>query len=269
MSVSKPDHARIRATVQYDGAAFHGSQLQPEVRTVQGDVEAALSRLLDRPVRIDLAGRTDTGVHATAQEIAFDAPRRRSPDDLLRGARALLPEEIAVTRLRLAPEGFHPRFDASARRYEYLVAAGELAGSPFLRERAWGIPDPLDGDRLAAAASAVVGQRSFGGFAKSGQPERGTRCHVQRAEWMPGPGPYLRFEVIADRFLHHMVRYLVGTMVEVALDRRPADDIAALLAGETPTRAVFPAPPEGLYLTGVRYGDDWNAPAGIGWVTAS
>lgn len=232
---------------------------------MQGELEGALSRLLDRETRIDLAGRTDTGVHAVAQEVAFDAPAERTARDLERGLRALAPPDLGIVRLRAAEAGFHPRFDAEARRYQYVLWPGERAGSPFLRDRCWTPGWPADPGRLDELAESTLGERSFAGFAKSGQPERGTRCRVYAARWLRGPGPLLRFEIVADRFLHHMVRYLVGTSVEIAAARRPARDLGALLEGGGPSRPVFPAPPEGLYLTGVRYPEGWNRKVGLPW----
>ncbi len=265
MSDSATAAARFRATIEYDGTSFHGSQLQPDVRTVQGEIESALSKLLDRAVRIELAGRTDTGVHAAAQEVAFDAPGGWEAEKLARALTAVLPVDVAVRWLVRAPDAFHPRFDADARRYEYVVAVGDRR-RPFLRDRCWAIDVPIDPAVLADLARPIEGERSFEAFAKGGQPERGNRCRVDRARWIADRPPFLIFEVVADRFLHHMVRYLVGTAVEIAMDRRPAEDLPLLLGGEAASRPVFPAPPGGLYLTGVRYGEDWNRPAGIPWI---
>lgn len=262
--------ARFRATVHYDGAAFHGSQLQPEVRTVQGEMESALSRLLDRSARIELAGRTDTGVHAAGQEIAFDAPARWAPAELRRGLDALAGDDIWIERVREAEDGFHPRFAATGRRYEYLLGAEPDARSPLLRGRIWAVGRDLDLAALVRLAAGIAGERSFEGFAKSGQPERGTRCRVERAVWTVLPTGLLSFEIVADRFLHHMVRYLVGTSVEAASGGRDPDDFAFLLeGGGEPSRAAYPAPPEGLYLTGVRYADDWNRHRGVPGLSAS
>lgn len=254
---------RFRATIAYDGTAFHGSQLQPDVRTVQGEIESALSRLFETPVRIDLAGRTDTGVHATAQEIALDAPDPWDEAELRRALAALLPDDLTVRALNETHADFHPRFDATARRYLYVVRGSEHA-SPFQRTSCWTLnqtSDEVDRAVLSELADMMVGERSFESFAKAGQPERGTRCDVRAARWEGDAAPWLGFEIEADRFLHHMVRYLVGTSIEVATGRRPKEDFANLLAGTPASRAVFPAPPHGLYLTGVRYADEWNRPA--------
>lgn len=267
MSDSTASDRRFRATFEYDGTSFHGSQLQPGVRTVQREVEETLGKLFDRPVRIDLAGRTDAGVHATAQEIAFGAPRGWNPEELARALGATLPGDIAVRKVGRAASDFHPRFDAERRRYRYLVAEGGRR-RPFLRDRAWIPRWPLDRDALARLAETIPGERSFERFARAGQPERGTRCRVASAAWRFDRPPFLFFEIVADRFLHHMVRYLVGTSAEIAAGHRPFEDFERLLAGEAASRPVFPAPPGGLYMTGVRYGGKWNSGAGIPWLPA-
>ncbi len=267
--------ARFRATIQYDGTAFRGWQLQPDERTVQGVVEDALSHLVTTPSRITAAGRTDTGVHAVGQEISFQAPEAREPHELHRGLDALLPEDVRVLRLGPANESFHPRFDATARRYEYLASDADDLTSPLLRDRVWELARSADAsvgaDRLSEISQAVVGRRSFAAFAKAGQPERGTTCKVSQAVWSRTPSGLLHFTIVADRFLHRMVRYLVATLIEVATGRRSRDELERLLAeaGEhagLPVEGVrppVPAPAWGLYLTGVRYADGWNRPPGI------
>ncbi len=257
--------SRFRGTIEYDGTSFHGSQLQPDVRTVQGEIERVLCKLFDGPARVELAGRTDTGVHAAGQEIAFGAPARWDAEELTRALTALLPDDIAVRGLVPTPGGFHPRFDAEARRYEYVVVGGERV-RPLLRGRCWAVDRRLDLALLDTLAASIEGERSFDSFAKAGQPERGTRCCVERARWIADRPPFVLFEVVADRFLHHMVRYLIGTSIEIATGDRPREDLGLLLEGRTASRPVFPAPAAGLYLTGVRYGEVWNRPSGIPWI---
>ena len=273
MSDSDNNFTRFRATIQYDGTEFHGSQLQPDVRTVQGELESALSRLLDTRTRVDFAGRTDTGVHALAQEVAFSGSSAREPDDLGRGLSALLPADITTATPRDAGGEFHPRFDAERRRYLYAVSPGVVGHTPFLRRSTWrtqfdgfGLKAGADGiETLNRMASTIVGERDFCSFAKTGQPDRGSRCSVDSAGWCLHPAGHFVFEIVADRFLHHMVRYLVGTMIEIAAGRRSPEDFAALLAGEPASRPVFPAPPRGLYLSAVRYAGTWNRTGGLPW----
>jgi tRNA pseudouridine38-40 synthase len=259
------DHtlARFRATVHYDGAAFRGWQLQPAERTVQRVLEETLARLLTVPTRVHAAGRTDTGVHAAGQEIAFDAADHWQVADLHRGLNALAPDDVWIEQLSRAAADFHPRFHATARRYEYLVGTGPLAMSPLRRGRLWVVERPIDIDALAAATRCIVGEHSFGAFAKAGQPERGTLCQVEEASWTSRPNGDLCFEIVADRFLHRMVRYLVSTLIEIGSGKRSGKELEELLAEDSTVRPPSPAPAGGLYLTGVRYETGWNRTAGI------
>ena len=257
---------RFRATVHYDGGGFHGWQLQPDVRTVQGSVEEALAELFPEAVRVDASGRTDRGVHAAGQEIAFPAPPRWRADEMRSALNALLPADVWIEACRQVEEAFHPRFDARTRRYVYLVATGTDAGSPLRAGRVWQLGREPDADRLRGAAAALPGKRSFEAFAKSGQPERGHRCRIETAAWSRTPLGDLAFRVVADRFLHHMVRYLVHTMIDIGLGRRDADGMERLLAdgaAQAAVRPPAPAPAEGLYLTGVRYEEGWNRGGGV------
>lgn len=260
MSTTPP--SRIRLTVQYDGAAFHGWQIQPGVRTVQGELDRALSRLADVPITSLAAGRTDAGVHATGQVVSVSMPEKWTAASLERSLNAILPSDILVAEARSAPGDFHARYSATARGYIYRVGTTPAARSPFRRGWCWPLMEPLDRSVLEAGAEAILGEHSFRGYAKSGQPERGYRCTVYVArwtEWSVG----LELRVVANRFLHHMVRYLVGTMVDAARGRRPAADIAGLLDESRldPTRPDAletspPAPAEGLFLARVYYGDE-------------
>lgn len=252
------DSVRFRATVEYDGAAFHGYQIQPAQRTVQGVLESQLGRLFDRPVRVIGAGRTDTGVHAVGQEIAFEAPTSWTAAGLEQALVGVLPADVAVHRPRPASPDFHPRFQATGRRYEYYL--GEAG--PLRVARVWTPPSPPDARRLAEATALLPGRRSFDALSRSGQPHLGTVCAVERAEWTRTALGDLRFTVVADRFLHRMVRYIVATLVDVARERRPLDEWRGLLErGEG--RPPEPAPAGALYLTGVRYPDGWNRRGGV------
>lgn len=243
---------RLLLTVHYDGTGFHGWQVQPGLRTVQGELERVLSRLADAPRTVLGSGRTDAGVHATGQRAAVDMPLHWSPRRLHASLNALLGPDVWIERVEAVRADLHPRYDALSRTYTYDVGFVPEAASPFHRRWCW----PLDGSvprpPLEAAARAVVGEHSFRAFAKAGQPERGERCHVMEAgwtEWSLG----VRFSIKADRYLHHMVRYLVGTMVDVSRGRRPLEDVAALLVGREDLTTSPPAPPQGLFLAHVEY----------------
>src|SRR5690606_39581274 len=208
--VTPPDVRRIKLTLHYDGASYYGWQLQPRVRTVQGELEAALSRLANRPVTVIGAGRTDRGVHATGQVAAATVPGKWTAAALRRSLNAILPEDVWVAAAEPVPESFHPRYDAVARAYVYRVGTAESARSPFLRRWCWPLCRPLDLAALEAAAALLIGEHSFRAFAKAGQPERGDRCTVYRARWSPWQDHGVVLHITANRFLHHMVRYLVG-----------------------------------------------------------
>lgn len=249
-----PDQVRLLLTVQYDGAGFHGWQLQPDHRTVQGTLEDALSRLADRPSSVLGSGRTDTGVHALGQVASVNMPARWTAEELHRALNAILPNDVWVEEVRPARDDFHPRYDAVSRTYVYDVGTHRGAASPFHRRWCWPLCEELDGHLLGQSARFLLGRHSFAAFAKSGQPERGEECTVAAASWTEWRLGW-RFTITADRYLHHMVRYLVGTMVDVARGRRPLSDIMGLLQSEPPLTTSPPAPPQGLFLSRVEYPD--------------
>lgn len=243
----------MKLRLHYDGADFQGWQVQPGARTVQGELEAALSRLADRPTAVLGGGRTDRGVHATGQVASAVVPSGWRPVALRRSLNAILPHDIWVAAVDEVPLSFHARYDAIARAYTYRAGTTPAARSPFRHRWCWALREPLSIELLRESATALEGEHSFRAFSKAGQPERGERCTVLRAEWRGWAGHGLSFRVTANRFLHHMVRYLVGTMVDVARGRRPAGDVGALLAGEPGLETSPPAPPQGLFLTGIFY----------------
>lgn len=242
------------AVLHYLGQSFFGWQRQASHRTVQGELETVLERLVGRRVATIAAGRTDTGVHALGQVVSFGVPVRWKPADLRRALNALLPRDVWVARLEQAPEGFHARRHATSRWYRYVVGCDAAAASPFRRPFEWALGLALDGRLMGAAAAACVGEHDFRALAATGQRKPHYRCRVLQAQWDERPGGQgFIFTVEADRFLHHMVRFLVGTMVEVGRGRRSVDDVPRLLASTSNADASPPAPPEGLYFMGARY----------------
>jgi tRNA pseudouridine38-40 synthase len=251
--VASPPERRVKLRLHYDGADFHGWQVQPGKRTVQGELEAALSRLTDRPAQVLGGGRTDRGVHATGQVASALVPDRWTAAALLRALNAVLPPDVWVAAAEEVALDFHARYDAVARAYVYRVGTGPGAFSPFRRRWCWPLWEPLDVTAMERSTAGLMGEHSFRSFSKSGQPERGERCTVLHAAWVDWPGRGLVFRITANRFLHHMVRYLVGTMVDVGRGRRPASDVGSLLAGATGVETSPPAPAHGLFLTGIYY----------------
>ena len=245
---------RLKLILHYDGSAFFGWQMQREERTVQGELEAALTRLTGARRPIEGSGRTDRGVHATGQVAAVSLPDTWEPHKLEKALNAVLPKDIWIESVQPAAPDFSPRFDAVARTYLYRLGTSVLSRSPFHYRSCWALGQDVDPSLLDRAAELLPGEHSFKAFAKSGQPERGDLCTVNAAQWKPWDDLGFSFRITANRYLHHMVRYLVGTMVDIARDRRPLDDLARLLTDpEGDLSTSPPAPPEGLFLHHVAY----------------
>lgn len=252
------------AVLHYDGGEFIGWQRQPDGRTVQGELEAVLERLTGRHTPAVGAGRTDTGVHALGQGAGFFLPERWSadPEALRRALNALLPRDVWAERVHLMKPGFHPRRSATARRYRYAIGSDDAARSPFRRRYEWALGRAPDIGRLQAAAGLLVGEHDFRGLCAAGAATPHHRCRVALAEWAPrADGTGVTFTIEADRFLHRMVRFCVGTMVDIALSRRPPEDLSRLLTATDNRAASPPAPPHGLFLVAVRYPPDLYAGA--------
>jgi tRNA pseudouridine38-40 synthase len=244
----------MQLVLQYDGADFAGWQRQAVGRTVQGEVEAALARLCAAPVPVIGAGRTDAGVHARGQAAGVRVADRWTPATLRRALNAVLPRDIWVAAAHEMRDEFHARYDAVARRYAYHVGTDDAAASPF--RSAWELAyrRPLDAERLHAAAACIIGDHAFRAFAVRGTAPADDhhRCVVSEAAWRPVDGGYV-FTVEANRFLHHMVRFLVGTMLDIGSGRRDPDDMARLLVADRNDDVSPPAAPHALFLDAVRY----------------
>ena len=248
----------IFARLQYDGGRFAGWQIQPHARTVQGEVEAVLLRLLDHPVRVHAAGRTDAGVHALGMAVSAIVPARWTPDALGRAMNALLPSDCRVADVREARAGFHARYSATGRRYAYRVGVDADAKSPFRRPFEWALDRIPERASLERVARGIRGTHDFRALAVHTGERQNCRCTIRQAEWVPRiQDRGVEFHVAADRFLHHMVRILVATMVDAALGRRPEDDIALLLGHDPRVRASPPAPAHGLYFVRAEYPEHW------------
>jgi tRNA pseudouridine38-40 synthase len=244
----------VQLVLHYDGAGFSGWQRQPDERTVQGELEAAVSRLCGTPIAIVGAGRTDTGVHARGQAAGLRVPEKWSALALRRSMNAILPDDIWIAAAFEMRDEFHPRYSAVSRSYSYYVGTDDLASSPFRRKRELVWKKPLDFGRLALSAQAVEGDHCFRAFAVKGTaPENDDhRCAVSRAVWREREGGVV-FEIQANRFLHHMVRFLVGTMLDIAEGRRDVAVIRELLAEDDNSNVSQPAPPHALFLERVDY----------------
>jgi len=242
------------ATLQFDGTGFVGWQRQPAGRSVQTEFECVLERLFGHRAPAHAAGRTDAGVHATGLGVSFSAPDTWVAQSLRRALNALLPRDCWVEQVRAVSPGFHARRSAQARRYRYDIGTDAAAASPFRHRFEWALARPLDLGALRSAATLLQGEHDFTAFAAKGQDKPHYRCRLGVAEWAERPaGRGVSFHVEADRFLHHMVRLLVGTMVDVGLGRRPLSDIDMLLGREDNQLTSPPAPPQGLYFVRAVY----------------
>jgi tRNA pseudouridine38-40 synthase len=244
----------VQLVLHYDGARFSGWQRQPDQRTVQGVVEQALERLCGGPVAALGSGRTDAGVHARGQAVGVRLPERWSAVRVRRALNAIIPDDVWVAAaFEMRPE-FHARYSAVSRRYSYYVGTDEEASSPFRRPRELPVSQQLDRAKLDHTASLLEGEHCFRAFAVLGTAPAHDdhRCTVHEARWRDRPGG-LVFEIEANRFLHHMVRFLVGTMIDIATDRRGVDDFSALLDAADNHDVSPPAPAHALFLDHVTY----------------
>ena len=244
----------VQLVLHYDGAAFAGWQRQPHQRTVQGALEETLASLCTRPVPALGAGRTDAGVHARGQAVGVRVSEKWTASSLRRALNGTLPADVWVADAFVMRPEFHARFSALSRRYSYVVGTDDGADSPFRRRWEWHPRHALDRDILDASACALLGDHRFRAFAVRGTApaDDDHRCTVIAAAWRERPCG-LVFVVEANRFLHRMVRFLVGTMVEAASGGRAADAVRQLLEAESNEDTSAPAPAHALFLDAVTY----------------
>jgi tRNA pseudouridine38-40 synthase len=245
----------VQLVLHYDGSRFAGWQRQPTSVTVQGAVESVLERLFERHVTLVGAGRTDAGVHARGQSAHVRVPETWDASKLRRALNSLLPSDVWIAQAHNVTDQFHARFSAISRRYTYQLGTDQESASPFRRRYEWRVPwRLLDEASLTTVADALLGEHQFYGFAVRGTAPASDqhRCTITRAEWTREDGR-LNFTIEANRFLHHMVRFLVGTMVDVAAGRRPAESFVELLSAHDNLAVSPPAPSHALFLDRVSY----------------
>ncbi|QZY28603.1 tRNA pseudouridine(38-40) synthase TruA [Nocardioides coralli] len=248
---------RLRIDLAYDGTDFHGWASQPDLRTVQGTLESALATVLRLPeARLVCAGRTDTGVHARGQVAHVDLPEEAYDDQLLRRLNGILPADLRVREVSVAPPGFDARFAATWRRYAYRVADRPGGSDPLTRNHVLWWPRPLDVDAMAEASTPLEGLHDFAAFCKQREGATTIRT-LQRLTWEREPGGLVVATVRADAFCHHMVRSLVGALLAVGERRRSVAWPAEVLTAGVRDSAVPVVPAHGLTLEEVGY------PAGV------
>jgi tRNA pseudouridine38-40 synthase len=241
----------IRLTLEFDGTGYAGWQIQPNGPSIQEVVEAALTRILDEPVRLVSSGRTDAGVHARGMVVHFNTGMDLPITAYREGVNRHLPPAIAVREAAEAPPGFHARFSARGKWYRYAISQGPVR-SPLLARTSWHIRSALDVEAMTRAAACFVGRHDFAAFRASGCDARTTVRGIFSVELTQNPG-LLLIDVKGEGFLRNMVRVMVGTLVETGLGKRPWNDIPRLLQEGTRGKAGKTAPPQGLCLMEVWY----------------
>jgi tRNA pseudouridine38-40 synthase len=245
----------LRITVSYDGTAYHGWQVQPGLATVQGTLETVLTEIEGSPVHVDGSGRTDAGVHALAQVAAFRLANPIPCDNLRRAMNRLLPRDIRVLSVADAPADFHPRYRATAKTYEYRILRGEIC-PPFERFHVYHHPYPLDEPRMFELAPVIEGEHDFSAFAASDTDDELGRSKVRRifASSLERSHDRLIYRVRGSGFLKHMVRNIVGVLLEAGKGNVTRAQLEARLVPGCTVPAGPTAPARGLFLVSVEYG---------------
>jgi tRNA pseudouridine38-40 synthase len=258
---------RLRLTVSYDGAGFRGFAAQPGQRTVAGSLAGAIAVVVGHPVELVCAGRTDAGVHAKGQVVHVDVREGVDRDRLVRSVNALLKPSVVVRSAEIAPPGFDARRSARSRRYRYLVLE-DATPDPLLAPLSWQVPGPLDLRAMASGADALLGEHDFRAFCRRVPGTESATPIVRRVldarfaqvkvppDDLGSGARLLRFDIEATSFCHQMVRSVVGLLVEVGRGRRRVSDVTWLLqVGDRSRSGGVIAPPQGLCLLGVDYGE--------------
>jgi tRNA pseudouridine38-40 synthase len=239
----------LKLVLEYDGTAFVGWQFQANGRSVQQEINRVLDQVLQEPITLTGAGRTDSGVHARGQVASLRTSNAMSTGSLLAALNGMLPDEIRIRSVEEVPEDFHARFSARERTYRYCIGLFPVA---IGRQYRWYVRYDLNLELMNRVAAEVVGEHDFTSFCKNNAEVNHHRCTVHRSFWDQTPGT-LTYEICANRFLHGMVRALVGTMVDIGRGFTPYADFAAILEAKDRRRAGLAAPPQGLFLEEVTY----------------
>ncbi len=267
MPVVKPDRIpatrefvtrRARLVIAYKGDEFHGFALNPGVQTVASTLEGALAQIMQVPVKLTPAGRTDTGVHSRGQVVSADLPERTNLEVLIRQLNSMCGPSVVLRDAQWAAEDFHARYSALWREYRYSVLNSPVP-DPFLATTAWHITTPLKLRGMQLACDAVIGEHDFSAFCRKPKlsdedsHEYSMRRNVINAEWREVDDEVLRFDIRSNAFCHQMVRALVGVFVEIGLGKRPPSDMRGLIVAGDRAQAAPVAPPHGLCLWEVGY----------------
>ena len=259
------DHQRIALGIEYNGSSFSGYQLQSHgTRTVQGELETALSQVASEPVRLTCAGRTDTGVHATGQVVHFDTTVKRELKAWMLGSNTNLPRDISVHWVRQVDQNFSARFSAISRSYRYILFNRRVRSAVFQNNVAW-LYELVDENAMNTAAQHLLGEHDFSAF-------RSSRCQASHAIRViqdisvKRMGDYVILDIKANAFLHHMVRNIMGTLLLIGRGEQAAEWMWDVLEGRDRKRAGMTASAAGLYLVNVEYPKKYSLPESSGWL---
>ena len=241
---------RFKIALQYDGAKYFGWQFQPSKRTVQNELEKVITRFSnDNKITVHGSGRTDTGVHALNQVAHFDLATELDTCTLTKAINSYLPEDIFITSLEVVPGEFHARYSASKRIYLYQCYTGD---NLLFRNQCW-MTGPVDYNKLQSVAEVLIGEHDFLSFCKFRSDVKNTVCKIFESVWVK-QDYMLNYNITGSRFLHHMIRYLTGTMIEISKGRYSLEDFVSLLKNPKKNVQIFKAPPQGLILKKIEYG---------------
>lgn len=241
----------VKLTIEYDGTNYHGWQIQPNCESIQAVLERAVSTFLGTSTRVTGSGRTDAGVHALGQVVSFSTEKDYTPHRIRRALNALTPQDITIKDIEIVADSFDPRRDARSRVYEYRIL-NRPTPSPFYLKRAWYLHDPLDVEAMRQAISCLPGEHDFSSFQAAGCDAVHPIRKVYRTA-LDQRGELLVYTIEATAFLRHMVRNIVGTLVEVGRGERSPEWLSELLAARDRTKAGDTAPAHGLFLLEVKY----------------
>jgi tRNA pseudouridine38-40 synthase len=252
------EYMRLALGIEYDGAAYHGWQRQHEVLGVQEQVEKALSRIAAHPVQVVCAGRTDAGVHATEQVVHFDTDSKRVERAWTIGANGFLPASIAVKWVKEVDDNFHARFSATSRRYRYIIY-NHPQRCAILQQGVTHVYKPLDVEPMQLAACSLIGEHDFTTFRASLCQAKTATRRISQLQ-VSRQGNYIIIDVQANAFLHHMVRNIAGTLIEIGALEKPVEWMEEVLRMQDRTKAAATAKPNGLYLVKVFYPETFQLP---------
>jgi tRNA pseudouridine38-40 synthase len=251
---------RVALLIEYAGKRFHGSQYQAGVRTVQSELERALSVFLRQPVRAVFSGRTDTGVNARGQVVHFNLEMQPQEFDTWRfcwGMNGILPDDLSVVAAQVVPDDFHARFSARSRHYVYRLLARPQR-SALLRDTYYFIPQKLDLELMAEAATWLCGHHDFAAFRSTNSDRSNTNCTVSRSELLKIAEGQVEYWITADHFVYNMVRIIVGTLIEIGLGKRAPESLRSALSEGDRNLSGPTAPPWGLTLNAVQYPESYK-----------